>query len=71
MKKSYRLEGLDCAHCAARIEDAVRKIEGVSAVSVSFIAQRLSLEADDECFGEAEALMKKIVKKIEPDCVVM
>ena len=52
MKKTYKLEDLDCANCALKIEDAIRKIDGVKDVSVNFIMQHLTLEADDEGFEE-------------------
>ena len=47
MKKVFRLENLDCAHCAAKIEDAVRKMEGVTDVSVNFLSQKMVLEMRD------------------------
>lgn len=52
MKKVFVMENLDCANCAAKMEDAVRKIPGVSYVSISFMAQRMTLEADDAAFDE-------------------
>ncbi len=71
MKKIYRLEDLDCANCAAKMERAIAKIDGVSAVSVSFISQKLTIEADDEKF---DGIMKEVVKtckKVEPDCKIL
>lgn len=68
MKKTYRLEELECAHCAAKMEEAIRRLEGVDFVHVNFFAQKLTLEADDALF---EALLKQVaktIKKIEPDC---
>ena len=70
MKKSYKLEELDCAHCAAKMEEAIKKIDGVNSASVNFIAQKLTVDADDGRFDE---IMKKIsaeIKKIEPDCEI-
>ena len=66
MKKKYDIE-VDCANCAAKIEAAVKKIEGVNDASVSFMTQKMVIDADD---AEFDAIMKKIVKvsrKIEPD----
>ncbi len=66
MKKKYDIE-VDCANCAAKIEAAVKKIEGVNDASVSFMTQKMVVDADD---AEFDAIMKKIVKvsrKIEPD----
>lgn len=71
MKKIYLLEDLDCAHCAAKIEEAVGKLEGVSASTVTFLTQKLSIEVEE---GKAEAVtkeIKKIVKKLEPDVTVV
>ena len=59
MKKTFELEELDCAHCAAKIEDAIAKLDGVNSVSVSFLAQKLTLDADDDKF---EDILKKAVK---------
>ena len=70
MKKVYHLEDLDCANCAAKMERAIAKIEGVSSVSVSFIAQRLSIEAEEEQFEEIMDKVVKVCKKVEPDCII-
>ena len=71
MKKVFELEDLDCAVCAAKMQDAIGKIEGVNEVSVSFISQRMTLdydEADEKAIFKA---IKKAVKKVEPDCVII
>ena len=71
MKKTFALEDLDCAVCAAKMEDAIKKIDGVLDASVSFMAQKMTVDADDEKFDE---IMKKIVKacnKVEPDCRIL
>lgn len=71
MKKTYILEDLDCAHCAQKIEDAVAKLDGVENCKVTFLTQKMVLEAAD---GKADALtkeIKKIVKKLEPDVTVV
>lgn len=70
MKKVFQLEDLDCANCAAKMERAIAKIEGVSSVSVSFIAQRLSIEAEEEMFEEIMDKVVKVCKKVEPDCII-
>lgn len=70
MKKVFQLEDLDCANCAAKMERAIAKIEGVSSVSVSFIAQRLSIEAEEEQFEEIMDKVVKVCKKVEPDCII-
>jgi len=68
MKRVFTIEELDCAHCAARMEDGIRKIKGVTAVSVNFIAKKLTLEADDETFDAVLKQALKVCRKIEPDC---
>lgn len=70
MKKVYRMENLDCAHCASKMEQAIAKLEGVESVSVSFLTQKLILKAAEE---QIELIMDQAVqicKKIEPDCVI-
>ena len=71
MKKVFMLEDLDCAHCAAKIEDAIAKLDGVNSVTVSFLAQKLTLDADDEKFDDIFKKVQKIVKKTEPDCRII
>lgn len=71
MKKTVKLQNLDCAHCAMKMEDALRKIDGVKSVSVSFIMQRMTIEADDDCFDKIIEKAKKVCKKVEPDCLLI
>lgn len=67
MKIKYILEGLDCANCAAKIEDAVSKLDGVNSASVSFMTTKMTLEIVEENIDEILINVEKIVKKIEPD----
>ena len=71
MKKIFKLQDLDCAHCASKMEDAIRKIDGVTAVSINFLMQKMTLEADDAVFDEVLKKAMKAIKKIEPDCRVI
>lgn len=71
MKKTFRLRDLDCANCAAKMENAINKLEGVQGASVSFMAQRLTLEADDGRFDEVLKEAVRVCRKIEPDCTVL
>lgn len=71
MKKTFKLVDLDCANCAAKMEDAVKKIDGVTNASVSFMTQKMTIEADDERFDEIVKLAVKACKKVEPDCEVI
>lgn len=70
MKKAFRLEGLDCANCAAKIETAVQKLDGVTAASVNFMTTKMVIEGDDEKIDEIVKFAHNIVKKIEPDVVI-
>ena len=70
MKKRYKLTDLDCANCAAKMEAAIKKIDGVKDATVSFMSQKLTIDADDERF---DAIMRDVVtacKKVEPECVI-
>ena len=67
MKKVLKLEGLDCANCAAELENRISKVDGVENVSVSFIVQRLTFECNEEIVKEKLKEIKKIIKKEEPD----
>lgn len=67
MKKTYLLDGLCCANCAAKIEKGVADIDGVTSASVSFLTTKLVFEGDDDKMDEIVKKAKKVVKKIEPD----
>ena len=71
MKKNYKREDLDCANCAAKMERAVAKIDGVNSVSISFMSQRMAIEADDSRFEEIMDQVVKTCKKVEPDCRII
>lgn len=67
MKKSFKLTDLDCANCAAKIENAVKKVDGVIGASVNFMAQKMVLEAADDRFEAILGEVKKVIGKIDPD----
>jgi len=72
MRKKFRLEDLDCAHCAAKMEENIRKLNGVTDISVNFMSEKLIIETDDSC--DFDALMDQvqtIIAKIEPDCTLV
>lgn len=71
MRKVFELEDLDCANCAAKMQDAISKIDGVKAVSVNFLSQKMTLEADDDKFDDILKQAIKTIKKVEPDCEVI
>ena len=71
MKKKFKLEDLDCANCAAKMEEAIKKIDGVNDASVSFLTQKMTIDAKDD---EFDGIMKEVVKvcaKVEPDCKIL
>ena len=68
MKKRYNLVDLDCANCAAKMEEAIKKIDGVNGATVSFMTQKLTLDADDARYDEILQQVITTAKKIEPDC---
>ena len=70
MKKTFKLIDLDCANCAAKMENAIKKIDGVADDYVFFMAQKMSVEADDARFDDIMKQIVKACKKVEPDCVI-
>ena len=70
MKKVFKMYDLDCANCAAKMENEIRKIDGVISVSISFLAQKMILEADDARFDAIAKLAAKACKKIDDECEV-
>ena len=70
MKKRFTMEELCCAHCAAKMEDSIRKIPGVQTAVVNFLTQKLTVEAPDEQFESIMDEVEAVCRKIEPDCVI-
>ena len=70
MKKTYKID-VDCANCAAKMEEATKKVAGVKDATVAFMAQKMSVEFDDGA-DEAEVMKNvlKACKKVEPDCEI-
>ncbi len=71
MKKTFKLQDLDCANCAAKMERGISKIDGVKQVNANFLTQRMTIEADDDRFEEIMDQVVKTCKKVEPDCVIL
>ncbi|NBH71730.1 heavy metal transporter [Clostridiaceae bacterium] len=67
MKKIIKMEGLCCANCAAKIEEGVKKLPGVKEASLSFMTQRLTIEAEDGMEDAVVEAARKVADKIEPD----
>lgn len=70
MKKKFKMENLDCAHCAAKMEDGIKKIDGVIDATISFMTQKLTIEAEEDRFDEILEKAAAVCKKVEPDCVI-
>lgn len=71
MKKKFKLQDLDCANCAAKMEEAIKRLDGVQDASVSFMTQKMVIEADDEKFDSIMKQVVEVCRKVEPDCVIM
>ena len=71
MKKRFKLIDLDCANCAAKMEAAIRKLDGVTDATVSFMTQKMTIEGDDARFDAIVKEAVKVCKKVEPDCEVV
>lgn len=71
MKKTFKMQDLDCANCAAKMENAIRKIPGVQSASVNFMTQKLIVEADEAEFGRILQEAKKAVSKVDSDCTIL
>ena len=68
MKKTFKIEELCCANCAAKIEDKIKKLDCVKEANLSFMAERLTIEVDEKNLEIAIKEIRRIIKKIEPDC---
>jgi copper chaperone CopZ len=65
------MQDLDCANCARKMEDAIRKLEGVTEVHVNFLTQKMILTADDARFEEIVREAVKCIRRVDPDCQVV
>lgn len=70
MKKKFKLQDLDCANCAAKMEEAIKRIEGVSNANVSFMTQKMTIEAEDSRFDQIMKDVVAVCRKVEPDCII-
>lgn len=71
MKKRYKLQDLDCANCAAKMEEAIKKIDGVNDANVNFMTQKMMVDAMDEKFDEIMQEVVRVCAKVEPDCQIL
>lgn len=71
MKKKFKMQDLNCAHCAAKMEEAIKKIDGVNDAAISFMAQKLTVDAEDDKFDSIMEEVVKTCRKVEPDCTIL
>ncbi len=71
MRKSFRLDEIDCANCALKLQDALAQLEGVESVSVNFLTQKLTLTAADDRFDAVLDQVVKTAARVEPDCEIV
>jgi cation transport ATPase len=70
MKYNFKIEGIDCANCAAELEREIQKIEGVESASISFMTEKMVIECDESKKDEIVKKIQKVVKKEEPDATM-
>lgn len=71
MKKIFKIKDLDCANCAAKMENAAAKVNGVSNVKINFMTQKITIEAEDANFDEIVNEVENVMKKVEKDvCII-
>lgn len=71
MRRSFKLENLDCANCAAKMEHDISKLSGVNKATVSFMTSKLMLDVEDSAFDTVLDEARSICKKYEPDCTIL
>ena len=71
MRKTFKLDEIDCANCARKLQDAIAKVDGVSSVSINFITQKMTLEADDARFDDVLGEVVRLTAGLEPDCEII
>lgn len=71
MKKSFKLENLDCANCAAKMERAIGKIDGVNECNISFMTQKMNIDATDDKFDDVIESAQKVITKVDRECKIV
>ena len=71
MRKTFKLDEIDCANCARKLQEELAKLDGVDAVSVNFLTQKLTLSAADDRFDDVLGRVVALAAKIEPDCEII
>lgn len=70
MKKTFKMVDLDCANCGAKMEEGIKKIKGVQDATVSFMAQKVTIEAEEGDFPRILKEACKVCKKVDGDCTI-
>ena len=70
MKKKYKLNEIDCANCALKLEEAVGAVEGVTSAKVNYMMQKLTFEAEEDRIEEIEKAVFAVCSRMEPDMEV-
>ena len=70
MKYNFKIKGLDCANCAAELERAINKVEGVENATISFMTEKLVIECEETSKDDVMTKVQKVIKKEEPDCTI-
>ncbi len=68
MKKTFKMENLDCAHCAAKMETAINKLDGVESCAINFMLQKMTLETTDDDLSNVLPAVEKAIKKVDRSC---
>lgn len=71
MRKVFKLDEIDCAVCAGKLEDAIKGVDGVQDAKINFLTQKLTLEAADDAFDDVLEAVVKLTADIEPDCEII
>ena len=71
MKKVFKVKDLDCANCAAKVEEGIKKLPGITDAKVNFLTQKMTIESDTDDFGALMDSVVKLCKKIEPDMEII
>lgn len=71
MRKSFKLDEIDCANCARELQDKICELPGVQSASINFMLQKLMLEAEDDQFDDVLDSVVALIAKVEPDCEVL
>lgn len=71
MKKKFKMDNIDCANCAMKMEEAIRKIDGVDSANINFMLQKLTLEANEEDFQEIIKKARVAIKDIDDEAIIL